>query len=730
MFSGLRNVTYEYNSYQAPPNIIKFPLGQKRSKSPVLEQRNWDYVYQDEMPDNNIIYYDSNLRKFRTRSTTKKTYKTKSFNGPSNIKENNLQIHSYNMGRQLPLQGYQKRKEVGTPSYERVRKQEEFLCSRNPKDNRLVQNQNRYQMAQSTNVRGDNQIIYSEMNRKVNQDNQMWKSNNKIKISTNSVNRNNQYLSQGNSYNNEVRTEYKNRGQTYGRSDRDNYRKQNVNDSQRLIESRCVIKNTKGDLNKISGYKRESQSQNPNQRNDIKFKIQNSIPICNKKIEETKKRTTIPVKEPRCRRNEIIIRSVRNEKDSSYRRDEGSFRNEKKTLDANNRRNVISLKNPKNDIDTSNRRYEASIKNPIYTSNRRNNSGRKNETIDTNNRRNVASIKNAINDIDINNRRNVPSLKNSKNEIEGNNRRNVPSTKNVKNEIEMDGRKNEECTCDEKHEMNMDVRKNAECTCDDKNEIEMGGRRNGECVCDEQNDFNANNGRNDMYLKNQNDMDNQDNENLRKNIKIGGKINDNQNTNELAGKKLTDEEMKQLENYFAQLKGDNPVIDKDIEKLLKDKLADLPEGERGIILAKIMKKMGGKNADALKKKIETMVKDYKLSKDEQKKSGKQHNFEKDKNSLKENWGDEFKKKSIHKMKNEGNKLGRSKIVEGNTEIKNIGEIKFDGLFMDISKYEKSSRKENPFNGPSPFTKVYEERMIKIKEQICSYDEDKKGENQK
>ena len=61
---------------------------------------------------------------------------------------------------------------------------------------------------------------------------------------------------------------------------------------------------------------------------------------------------------------------------------------------------------------------------------------------------------------------------------------------------------------------------------------------------EEENNLIARYGRNDMYLKNQNDMDNQDNENLRKNIKIGGKINDNQNTNELAGKKLTDEEMK------------------------------------------------------------------------------------------------------------------------------------------------------------------------------------------
>ena len=54
---------------------------------------------------------------------------------------------------------------------------------------------------------------------------------------------------------------------------------------------------------------------------------------------------------------------------------------------------------------------------------------------------------------------------------------------------------------------------------------------------------------------------------------------------------------------------------------------------------------------------------------------------------------------------------------GSIEVKEINPLKFDGLFLKITKYTNDHREKNPFEGPSPYTKFYKERKVKIKKKI-------------
>ena len=59
-----------------------------------------------------------------------------------------------------------------------------------------------------------------------------------------------------------------------------------------------------------------------------------------------------------------------------------------------------------------------------------------------------------------------------------------------------------------------------------------------------------------------------------------------------------------------------------------------------------------------------------------------------------------------------NRLNRYSI-----NVPNIVNLNFDGLFLDISKYQNFERYKNPFEGPSSFYKFYRMRQSKIKKKI-------------
>jgi hypothetical protein len=68
------------------------------------------------------------------------------------------------------------------------------------------------------------------------------------------------------------------------------------------------------------------------------------------------------------------------------------------------------------------------------------------------------------------------------------------------------------------------------------------------------------------------------------------------------------------------------------------------------------------------------------------------------------------------------KIGRISIKNHGVDslsvnVANIGDLKFDGLFLDISKYQKNEGYDNPFAGPSLFYKFYKIRKNKIKKKI-------------
>ena len=60
---------------------------------------------------------------------------------------------------------------------------------------------------------------------------------------------------------------------------------------------------------------------------------------------------------------------------------------------------------------------------------------------------------------------------------------------------------------------------------------------------------------------------------------------------------------------------------------------------------------------------------------------------------------------------------------------NIAMLKFDGLFLDISKYEKNVVYKNPFEGPSSFEKFYKVRQSKIKKKIISMTNEGKNDKE-
>ena len=55
----------------------------------------------------------------------------------------------------------------------------------------------------------------------------------------------------------------------------------------------------------------------------------------------------------------------------------------------------------------------------------------------------------------------------------------------------------------------------------------------------------------------------------------------------------------------------------------------------------------------------------------------------------------------------------------NIKVKEINPLKFDGLFLEITKYNNENREKNPFEGPSPYSKFYQERRLTIKRKIIN-----------
>ena len=187
--------------------------------------------------------------------------------------------------------------------------------------------------------------------------------------------------------------------------------------------------------------------------------------------------------------------------------------------------------------------------------------------------------------------------------------------------------------------------------------------------------------------------------------------------------------------------GNKPGSEKDIAKIVEI-LIILEEKEWKDILNKLLKAFP-KSSDLNKKILDLIInkKNDKNNKDKNKlkgkesrnelSSGKENQKERSKSQLKTSGlKNKLKLEEDDNVRGETDKKlkflengGKSSLTSNNNftvnsvNVANIGNLNFDGLFMDISKYQNKERDKNPFEGPSTFYKFYKLRQSRIKKKI-------------
>jgi len=188
--------------------------------------------------------------------------------------------------------------------------------------------------------------------------------------------------------------------------------------------------------------------------------------------------------------------------------------------------------------------------------------------------------------------------------------------------------------------------------------------------------------------------------------------------------------------------------EKEIEKIVEILFA-MEEKQRKEILNKLLKSFP--KSSELNQKIQSLInkKNTNTNKDKNKLKGKEKgnklSLEKEvpKESRSKSQIKSKVKKSIKKIEEDDIKIETNKKLKiGENVVKNslgfhakssnisslnygaysvnagnIGNLEFDGLFMDISKYQNYEREKNPFEGPSSFYKFYKLRRSRIKKKI-------------
>ena len=213
------------------------------------------------------------------------------------------------------------------------------------------------------------------------------------------------------------------------------------------------------------------------------------------------------------------------------------------------------------------------------------------------------------------------------------------------------------------------------------------------------------------------------------------------------------ENMKNVSDLYEKCfkLGNKPGSEKDLGKMVEI-LMTLEEKERKDILGKLLKTYA-KSSD-LNQKILNLINTKNLdSNDKIKTKGKEKGKEKgNKLSLEKETQKESRSKSQTKAKDKKQHLQNDEFFDNiditknikfggtlekksfgsnqkrdnrfslnheaySVNVANIGDLKFDGLFLDISKYQNKERYHNPFEGPSSFYKFYKIRQSKIKKKI-------------
>ena len=197
--------------------------------------------------------------------------------------------------------------------------------------------------------------------------------------------------------------------------------------------------------------------------------------------------------------------------------------------------------------------------------------------------------------------------------------------------------------------------------------------------------------------------------------------------------------------------GNKPDSDKLIEKIV-ELLIVIVEKERKDILSKLLKAFPksselnqkiiilinkkistntdstnkNKNKDNQKGKekgnklsLEKEIPKESRSKTQLKSGAKKINLKSEEEAIKSEKNKKEKKRIENSTKSpsKNNNISPIKLDNHSVHAANIGNLNFDGLFLDISKYQSNIKYENPFRGPSSFYKFYEIRRTKIKKKL-------------
>ena len=197
------------------------------------------------------------------------------------------------------------------------------------------------------------------------------------------------------------------------------------------------------------------------------------------------------------------------------------------------------------------------------------------------------------------------------------------------------------------------------------------------------------------------------------------------------GEKATPEEKQKRLKCFGDLFNNiskGGINSEENLKKLSALLGNLDEKDLNEILSKL-KNDFPKNVELLKK-LDNLVKKLKSNKNLFKGKGTPEEFKlfgSEKKEIKSEQN-EFLMKSVGYG---GSSYGKGVSKEGMdsnfkdlvsseiVEVKNVNPLKFDGLFLEISQYNNERKEKNPFEGPSPYTKFYKERKVKIKKKIIN-----------
>ena len=211
-----------------------------------------------------------------------------------------------------------------------------------------------------------------------------------------------------------------------------------------------------------------------------------------------------------------------------------------------------------------------------------------------------------------------------------------------------------------------------------------------------------NNDKNNNTNNNNNVKNNNDNNIVKKNNNNNNKINNNNDKNN--NKKEKENKINEVKDSLNKItKGKNS--EENIENL-SQLLLNMNEKDKKEYLEKLRKDPNNAN---LLKKLENII-------GKNKNNANKNNLNKDSKKQRSN-----KKSPSKSPSNKKHDTGFKSLKGDNVEIKNISPLKFDGLFLDLTKYDNQKREKNPFEGPSPYFELYKERIDKIRQKISSLD---------